>query len=402
MTKIKAVFAVIIAGAILSSVSATYVRSSERILHSFPTTDGDGARPVAELLHAPDGNFYGTTASGGQSGFGTVFKLTSDGTESVIHSFALGPEGNVPSSGLVVDTQGNLYGTTGEGGTGCYPSGCGVVFKVFPDGTVAVLHAFTDISDGALPAGTLVMDDSQNLYGATFAGGGPQCHECGTVFKISRDGTESMLYAFLGGNDGYEPLLTAIDAAGNMYGTTRSGGGGAGCHRSGGCGTVFKLTPSGTKTVLHSFPASRHDGKSPVAGVIVDNAGNLYGTTYVGGIHGNGIVFKLAADGTETVLHAFAGTDDGAHPSTPLIMDSVGDLYGTTFTGGGTGCQNQAGCGTVFKIASDGTETVLYKFQGGNDGESPTGLTLTRKGNIYGATENGGEDYYGTAFRLKN
>jgi uncharacterized repeat protein (TIGR03803 family) len=285
-----------------------------------------------------------------------------------------------------MDAAGNLYGTTLNGGTA---SGSGVVFKLAPDGTQTVLYSFcpqSSCADGAMPRASLLMDAPGNLYGTTF-GGGAQLS--GVVFKLAPDGTETVLYSFCpqsGCADGAQPAAGLImDAAGNLYGTTLNGGIGSGS------GVVFKLAPDGTETVLYSFcsQANCTDGQGPQAGLLMDAAGNLYGTTVAGGT-GFGVVFKLAPDGTETVLYSFcsqANCTDGFQPFAGLIMDAAGNLYGTTARGG-------TGFGVVFKLAPDGTETVLYSFcsqANCADGAQPVaGLIMDAAGNLYGTTLSGG------------
>ncbi len=309
----------------------------------------------------------------------------------VLHAFDRS-DGDNPEGALVEDSVGNLYGTTVSGG-----SGGGTVFKLAPDGTESVLHSFTGGSDGSEPVG-LIMDEAGNLYGTTRYGGSAGCEGsgCGTVFKLAPDGTETVLYAFAGENDGTFPNSGVIeDKAGNLYGTTDEGGN-TGCGY--GCGTVFKLAPSGTETVLYAFTGGS-DGATPSAGLIEDSTGNLYGTTYQGGNNsctdgfGCGTVFKIAPDGTETTLYTFKGGTDGGTPDSALIADSAGNFYGETSEGGGTGCSGY-GCGTVFELAADGTETVLYSFcrkRGCSDGAGPSaGLISDKAGNLYGTTEGGG------------
>ncbi len=235
---------------------------------------------------------------------------------------------------------------------------------------------------GVFPQAGLTADQAGNLYGTTAGGGtGAGCQGvggCGTVFKLGPHGTETVLYSFAGGGDGSSPNGTLIvDQAGNFYGTTAAGGF-SGCALGAECGTVFKLAPDGTHTVLYSFTGGR-DGGVPEAPLLADQAGNLYGTTTQGGSggcggYGCGTVFKLAPDGTETILHAFRGGSDGAELfAAGLIADQAGNLYGTTWEGG-KGC-NGAGCGTVFKLAPDGTKTILHSFAGGrHDGAGPQGV----------------------------
>jgi uncharacterized repeat protein (TIGR03803 family) len=256
-----------------------------------------------------------------------------------------GIDGIYPKAGVIMDEAGNLYGTTEGGGTGtCYGNGCGTVFELAPDGAETILYSFTG-GDGAFP-GSLIRDQAGNLYGTTSEGG---TYDSGTIFELSPDGTETLLYSFHGGGDGAFPMGGVIaDSAGNLYGAAEGGGG---SHY----GVVFKLAPDGTETVLHSFTGS--DGAYPTAGVILDKSGNLYGTASYGGecrrFKCGGTVFKLAPDGTLTVLHAFE-KKTGANPQAPLMAGENGYLYGTASDGGdGIGCNghpHSKGCGTVFRL----------------------------------------------------
>ncbi len=256
--------------------------------------------------------------------------------------------------------------------------------------TESVLHSFTGgSSDGAFPFAGLIADSAGNLYGTTQGGG---ASNNGVVFKLAPGGTETVLHSFTGGSDGSNPLFAGLiaDGAGNLYGTTEFGGG-TGCGGPG-CGVVFKLTPTGSSyTVLHSFAGGSGDGANPYAGLIIDSAGNLYGTTEFGGGPGCGVVFKLAPGGTETVLHTFTGSpNDGAFPTAGLFADSGGNLYGTTAGGGAPPPPNAppcggSGCGTVFKLAPGGAETVLYTFCrlfNCNDGAGPSGVIADSAGNL--------------------
>lgn len=326
-----------------------------------------------------------------------------------------GAGGALPSGTLIMDSGVTLYGTATYGGKkGCdqkQTHSCGAIFMLAPDGSETTLHLFSGGNDGALPTGSLVRDSSGNLFGATGQGGSGNCgsHGCGAIFELTSAGKEKVLYAFTSGSDGQGPVGGVIsDGAGNLYGTTTSGGGGARCGDRGasGCGIVFKVTPNGKETVLHAF-AGGSDGAYPAAALIMDGSGNLYGTTTAGGSTANcglgpngcGTVFKIAANGTESVLHVFAGGKDGAYPVAALVVDGAGDLFGETGTGGGTGScgisalPKKSGCGTVFKIAANGNESVLYAFKGqkNNDGAYPAaGLITDGAGNLYGVAAGGG------------
>ncbi|MGD0192049.1 MAG: choice-of-anchor tandem repeat GloVer-containing protein [Rhizomicrobium sp.] len=331
----------------------------------------------------------------------------SAGSFNVIYSFNGDPgDAGFPTGTLIADSSGNLYGTSQAGGVIC---NCGTIFKVAADGTESLLYAFCTFqgcSDGAGPAGKLLLDGAGNLYGAASSGGAAGY---GTVFKLTPSGTESVLYTFCqqtNCTDGAYPQAGVIsDADGNFYGTTELGG------KYGG-GIVFKVAPNGTETVLYSFCKLQacKDGAYPYSDLIMDTNGNLYGTTAGGGAEGGGCtpgygcgtVFKLTPGGKETTLHLFAGGKDGFNPFGGLVADSSGNMFGTTYTGGGTGCSGP-GCGIVFEITAAGVEKTFYVFRGQEKGDRPLGqLTLDSKGNLYGTTIGGGEPAYGTAtaFRL--
>lgn len=377
-------------------------------------TDGDS--PAAGLTADAQGNLYGTTEYGGSQsacsggGCGTVFKLASDDTESVLYAFTgTNGDGFWPAGGLLRDKAGNLYGTTLYGGIkGHCKYSCGTVFSLTPDGVETVIHAFNGGKDGWAPAAGLIADSKGNFYGTTQSGG---AKDLGTVFRISRNGTEKVLYAFKGGSDGANPEASLLlDKAGNLYGTTAIGGT---CSNAGGCGTVFRLAPDGTETVLYTFTDGT-DGGYPASSLIADKAGNLYGTTEGGGIPGIkscdrstcGVVFSLAPDRTETVLYSFhGGMNDGGEPHAGVVADTAGNLYGTTYRGGGNKCGGQ-GCGTVYKLAPDGTESVLAALAISDKANAPTaGLIIGANGRLYGTASLGGGpknvDCCGSVFMVK-
>ncbi len=249
--------------------------------------------------------------------------------------------------------------------------------------TFRVVLSFSG-SDGANPHGGVVLDAQGNLYGTTSGGG---AYGFGTVFKLDTTGQETVLYSFAGGADGENPLGVVLDAQGNLYGTTEEGG-------ASNLGTVFKVDTSGNKTVLYSFTGTP-DGGNPYAGVVLDSQGNLYGTTFGGGADGYGTVFKVDTSGNETVLYSFGTTGgDGLFPVKGVVLDAEGNLYGTTSAGGAHEK------GTVFKLGTTGQETVLYSFAGKPDGEYPNGVVLDAQGNLYGTTDQGGVYDVGTAFEV--
>ena len=309
------------------------------VLYSF--TGGDGSHPRAALIADVAGNLYGTTISGGAIDAGTVFQLTPAGALNVLHSFTGGGDGALPWAGMIADAAGNLYGTTYGGGA----SGQGTVFELDPSGTLTVLYSFTGGNDASPWAG-LIADAAGNLYGTTEGGDGP-----GEVFQLTPSGAFTVLHNFTGRDGAIPHGGLILDAAGNLYGTTHNGG------ASAAYSTVFQLTPWGTLNVLHSFTGGG-DGAYPEAGLIADMAGNLYGTTWGGGTGGRGTVFQLTPSGTLTVLHSFTGGSDGAWPAAGLFADAAGNLYGTTSSGGAT-ASCPGGCGTVYQLA------VPASFTGG-------------------------------------
>jgi uncharacterized repeat protein (TIGR03803 family) len=317
----------------------------EAVLYRFSGDDPDQGGPFGSVILDAAGNLYGTT-SGLPLFAGTVFTVEEGGRQTVLHSFTGGADGGTPEAGVVQDAAGNLYGTTVFGGA----FGQGVVFKLDTVLNETVLHNFKGSGDGTNPLASLIRDTAGNLYGTASGGGsfkGPCAGSgCGTVFKLAPNGTLKVLHTFTGGSDGASPLALVRDLAGNLFGTA-SGGGDPDCTVGGspGCGLVFRLGPKGNLTVLHTFTGGA-DGGSPNTGLALDAAGNLYGTTAGGGTSGKGVVFKLDTTGKLTVLHAFTGGSDGGNPDT-VVLDGAGNLYGTATTGGR--CRDQ-GCGVVFKI----------------------------------------------------
>jgi uncharacterized repeat protein (TIGR03803 family) len=368
----------------------------ETVLYGFPGA-AEGQYPFyAGVIFASDGesdgesdgHLYGTTFYGGSKGAGVVYRLDGDGDEEVLYSFDLLTANGFgqPTGGVIRDWDGNLYGATfiGQADLGY---GNGVVYKVDTAGHSMVLHNFTGGADGGDPYGSVILDSAGNLYG-TANGGGASGQ--GVVFKIDTFGNETVLYSFTGGADGGGPLAGVIrDKAGNLYGTTNGGG-------ASGAGVVFRIDTSGNETVLYSFTGGA-DGGYPIAGVIRDRAGNLYGTTAGGGTSGAGVVFKVDTSGIETPLYSFTGGADGGYPLfAGVILDSAGNLYGTT-AGGGT-----SGAGVVYKVDTSGNETVLYSFTGGADGNEPTtGVILGPAGKLYGTTAYGGRTNAGVVFEIK-
>ncbi len=385
-----------------SSVTATFsLPQQEMVMHSFGGNGGQN--PLGSLISDSAGNFYGTTAMAGTYGQGTVFQVSATGTETVLHSFGNGNDGQNPQGSLVFDSAGNLYGTTSAGGI----SGNGTVFQLSPNGTETVLYNFGSGADGQNPSSGLIFDSSGNLYGTTVNGG---TFGGGTAFELSPNGsggwTETVVYSFGNGStDGKNPYSALVfDSSGNLYGTTNNGG-------ASGFGTVFELSPSASPSrccremPIYSF-GNGADGANPFSGVILDTSGNLYGTTNGGGTNSMGTAYELSPNGsgdyTETVLYTFGnGPSDGQSPYAGLVLDNSGNLYGTTQNGG------LYSGGTVFELVPNALsnrccrEIQVYSFGNGNDGKNPHGgLIFTPSGNLYGTTANGGSQNAGTTFAI--
>ena len=336
------------------------------------------------------GSLYGTTSQGGTvtaNGDGTIFKITLAGDETVLHSFEGTPDGQFPQASLIA-VKGLLYGTTPNGGTTAY----GTVFTTTKKGVENVAYSFMGGTDGAGSEASLT-NVNGTLYGTTSAGGGTSCNSgigCGTVFKIDQSGTESVSYRFQGGSDGQAPSAPMIYVKGMLYGTTFFGGG-SGCNFRG-CGTIFKIDPSGTESIVYAFKGGS-DGSNPDAGLI-DLNGTLYGTTSEGGgSNNNGTVFRVSRSGKEHVIHKFKGESDGADPEAGLVAVK-GTLFGTTFAGGADDF------GTVFQMTRSGDETLLHSFTFGADGGNPSAAMIDVKGKLYGTTKTGGTSGFGTVFSV--
>lgn len=321
-------------------------------------------------------------------------------TGSVLYSFTGGADGGGPQTPVLLGSGGVLYGTTDSGGA----QNAGAVYELTPNGsgwTESVLFSFNGASTGSIPDGGLVADGSGNLYGTVYQGG---AFGHGAVYELSRGTggawTEALLYSFAGGTDGGLPTAGVIfDHSGNLYGTTGSGG-------NDGQGVVYKLAPGAggawTETVLHSFVSQSADGEDPGRGLVFDAAGNLYGTTVVGGTSNDGVVYELSPGSggawTETLLHTFTGGSDGVNPLCDLVFDGSGNLYGTTTEGG------SASVGTVFKLSKSGSswhEQILYSFSGGASGKEPfAGVIFDSAGSLYGTTTAGVFGQGGVVYKL--
>jgi len=382
--------------AVLVLCAATAIALPAQTFTTLFSFDGtDGASPYAGLVQATNGDVYGTTTPpGGANGEGTVFKITPSGTLTTLYSFCSQSgctDGEDPVAGLVQATNGDFYGTTyylGANGNG------GTVFKITASGTLTTLYSFCSQSgctDGANPNAGLVQGINGDFYGTTQRGG---AYGEGTVFKITPSGALTTLHSF-DGTDGEQPVAGLVQASnGDFYGTTSISGACEG-------GTLYKITPSGALTTLHIFGCTDTDGSNPEAGLIQATNGDLYGVTPFGGANGDGTVFEITPSGTLTILYSFcsqSGCTDGEQPPAGLVQATNGDFYGTTYGGGANGL------GTVFKITPSGTLTTLYSFcsqSGCPDGDLPfAGLVQDTNGNFYGTTGTGGANGLGTVFSL--
>ena len=410
--------------------AATAISSPAQTLTTLNSFNGsDGSSPIATLVKGADGNFYGTSSSGGANGdFGTVFKVTPGGTLTTLYSFcsqANCTDGANPQASLLLGKDGNFYGTTYIGGTNCISgtnnTGCGTIFKITPQGQLTILYSFCSVgngfvcNDGSSPLAGLMQAADGNFYGTTAYGGGNAadnncfCGGFGTVFKISPAGKLTTLYQFcnLTNSNGYcldggVPMSALVQTSnGNFYGTTYNGG--TGFDNSG--GTIFKLTAAGKLTTLYSFcqvATTCADGAYPFTGLIQAKNGNLYGVTRYGGYRQWGTAFEITPAGKLTTLHIFRGID-GAGPYSALVQAKDGNFYGTTLAGGAYSQQGTS-LGTVFKMTPQGQFTRRYSFcslPNCVDGSEPAGgLVQGNDGDLYGVTFAGGADGDGTVFKV--
>jgi uncharacterized repeat protein (TIGR03803 family) len=375
----------------LFTTTLLFAASKEKVLYSFGPSGVLG--PTAGLSFDTSGNLYSTTYMGGDLNEGTVWELMhktgGDWTEKILYDF--GSDGGGPAAGVIVDAAGNLYGTTSRGGI----HAAGTVFELTHKRDEKVLYSFCSLSscpDGCSPLGGLLRDKAGNLNGTTASCG---TSNQGTVFQLSKSGTETVLHSFAGGSsDGAFPAYTSLlmDAKGNLYGVTTQGG-------ASNEGVVYKLSKSGKLTVLHSFAGGSTDGCNPDGTLAMDKHGNLYGTTTGCGSSDDGIVWKVSQKDSETVLHNFTGGSDGADPNGGVVIDMKGNLYGTTVNGGAYSA------GTVFEVTpkagGGATEKLLHSFGKGSDGTFPyAGLIFDASGNLYGTTYEGGAYDGGTVFEI--
>ncbi len=377
----------------LASASQPAHSQTYSVIYNFTGKGSDGATPYGGPILDRVGNLYGTTYLGGSFGAGSVYRLSPSGsfwTYTSLYSFKAGSDGSGPAFGsLAMAPNGALFGTTEGGGF------FGTAFEVCAcPGRETVIHSFGTGTDGAQPIGGVVLDSAGNVYGTTSLGG---ADGNGTVFEAQRSGktwTESVLYSFTGGSDGINPPAgVSLDTHGNLFGTTSFGG-------AYGVGVVYELSPSSsgwTETILYNFQGL-NDGQNPVGGVVVDRAGNLYGTTFDGGVNGGGTVYELSPSSggwTFTVLYSFTGGYGGPYNKLTLAK---GDIYGFTNAEGANGL------GSVFKLApSNGAWklTDLHDFAGGSDGASPYGsVAVDSAGNVFGTAAVGGSQNQGLVFEI--
>jgi uncharacterized repeat protein (TIGR03803 family) len=382
-------------------LAATAPATAQTLSTLFSFGGANGATPLGGVILDPSGNLFGTTLGGGSSGYGTVFRLSDNGaggyTHTTLHNFN-GTNGREPFAGLTLDSAGNLFGTTNRGGA----LNVGTVFRLSDNCAGSYTHT-TLLSfngpNGSLPFAGLTLGPAGNLFGTAYFGG---ASGAGTVFRLSDNGaggyTHTTLVSFTGPN-GQEPVAgLTLDSAGNIFGTTRYGGASS-------YGTVFRLSDNGaggyTPTTLLSFNGP--DGRDSTTGLTLDPAGNLLGTTLLGGLSNRGTVFRLSDNGaggyTHTALLSF-NTTNGQSPWGDLILDAVGNIFGTTLLGG------TYGLGTVFRLSDNGaggyTHTTLYSFDTATGARPRGDLIADSAGNLYGTTEGGGPSDLGTVFRLSN
>src|SRR5213080_4600449 len=382
---------------------ATAAATTTNVIFSFEEDEGEYADTDLETDSA--GNIYGTTVLGGDFGSGTVFKLSRTPTgwvHTVLYSFTSGADGGEPYKGVTVDREGNLYGTAVTGGSGSCEGGCGVVYKLTNSGgtwTQTVIHAFTGGDDGSGPGARVTVDPHGNVYGMTPTGG---AFGLGTIYQLhpgaNGNYTFKVIHSFTGGVDGSSGSAgKMILRNGHLYGAATTGG-------AFGSGTVFELRPTQAgewdfKT-LYSFQG-QPDGVFPYGALLFDRSGNIFGTTYYGGVNGLGAVYQLAprpiGEWRERVLYSFAGGGDGNSPISHLNFDSVGNLYGTTSEGG-------LGSGTIFKLTrgpnGSWVESLPHLFQGPPDAAFPYSGMINRAGSFYGATTHGGDNDDGAIYKF--
>jgi uncharacterized repeat protein (TIGR03803 family) len=377
---------------LILGLSASFaLAQSFSVVHNFSGAT-DGADPLNGLVRDASGNLYGTSSAGGLSNNGVVYKLSAANYLTVVHKFKGGKDGSNPQGLLLLDVAGNIYGTSSGGGT----HGAGTVFKITGI-TETVLYSFVGQADGANPVAGLIADAAGNLYGTTTAGGSTGN---GTVFKLSPPTklnpkwTEQVLCSFAGGTDGSTPVgAVALDASGNLYGTTSAGG-------YYGFGTVFQLTPgiTWTENTLHNFQNGA-DGGVPYAGLIADKSGNFYGAATEGGTNGGGTIFELTPSNgvwNFAVIYSVPGWGiSGSFRN--VVLDGSGNLYATTH------CDGDYNSGTIYELTPAGgtwNYNLLYTFTGGHDGLYSFSTLVSSNGRLYGTTKYGGTKNNGVIFQV--
>lgn len=393
----------LISASVALTTIAAWAASTTKVIYSF-AGGADGEYLDTELVRDSAGNLYGSSVQGGLYGGGTVFQVTPAGVHTVLYNFTGGADGGEPYKGVTLDAQGNLYGTAVTGGGGSCEGGCGVVFELTNSGgvwTQTVIHAFTG-RDGSGPGSPVAVDGHGNVYGTTPTGG---AFGMGVVYRLSPNGTGGwnfhVIHTFTGGADGGGGSAgrLLIGSTGILYGTCTVGG-------VNGFGTVYEMAVIQGKWQFRTLYAFKDqpDGALPYGGVVLDKAGNLYGTTYYAGANDVGTVYKLMhSNGTwsETVLYSFKGGTDGASPISSLVADGAGNFYGTTSEGGAASC----GCGVIFKMTRSATgtwnESVVYRFPGApGTGFAYNGMIRDSAGNFYGATTHGGTANDGAVYEF--
>nr|WP_317046582.1 choice-of-anchor tandem repeat GloVer-containing protein [Adhaeribacter arboris] len=340
-----------------------------------------GSYPKGSLVEGADGNFYGMAYQGGTNNYGTIFRITPKGVFTVRRHLDLSTTGGRPYGSLVKATNGNFYGMTYQGGT----NGYGTIFRMTPSGTFTVLRNLSYTSDGANPQGDLTQGTDGNFYGLTYTGG---TNSYGTIFKMTPGGTYTVLRNLDYTNDGRNPQGSLVQGSdGSFYAMTPAGG-------LGNRGTIFKVTPAGAYSILVHFPEAAK-GQTPLGSLIQASNGNFYGLTSTGGTYNYGTIFKLCDGAYSTVYSLNSGTS-GSSPQGSLLQGTDGNFYGLTYNGGANGY------GTIFKVTPGGTYTALRNLNYTTDGGNPTGTLIQSAGNFYGMTSRGGANSYGTIFKISS
>jgi uncharacterized repeat protein (TIGR03803 family) len=366
----------------------------------FSFNGSDGSAVSSNLVQGTDGNLYGLAIGGGANNLGTFFQITPGGVMTTLYNFCSQPnctDGENPT-GLLLATDGNFYGTTGGGGAF---GNFGTVFKITISGTLTTLHSF-NIGDGQYPNVGLIQAKNGNFYGITHFGGStaacPVSGGCGTVFAITPAGNFKTLHSFCAltnCTDGKLPISGLVQASnGNFYGTTEGGG-----SNSFGYGSAFQITPFGKFTTIYNFCAQTNcnDGEFPFSGLVQASNGLLYGTTNNGGTHSGGTVFAMSLTGKLTTIHNFCSANncnDGSEPAATLIQGTNGNLFGTTVSGGANSY------GVAYEITPAGRVTTLQVFNYTNGGEPYAGMVQASDGTLYGGTNVGGANGGGTVYSV--